>query len=164
MKRRESGLRSVFNTFPGSKAPVRRLILKNFRSPGDIVMLTAAVRDLHQCYPNQFATDVRTPCPHFWENNPYISELDENDPEVTVIQCEYPLIHQSNQAPCHFIHGFIEFLNERLGLNIKPTAFKGDIHISNLEKSWISQVEEITGKDTPFCIIVASGKHDFTIK
>jgi hypothetical protein len=26
----------------------RKLILKNFQSPGDIVMLTAAVRDLHR--------------------------------------------------------------------------------------------------------------------
>ena len=28
-----------------------KLILRNFQSPGDIVMLTAAVRDLHRAYP-----------------------------------------------------------------------------------------------------------------
>lgn len=128
------------------------------------MMLTSAVRDLHQCYPNQFVTDVRTPCPHLWENNPHIAPLDENDSDVETIHCEYPLIHRSNQAPYHFIHGFIEFLNDRLELNIKPTAFKGDIHISDIEKSWISQVEEITGEDAPFWIIVAGGKNDFTIK
>ena len=27
----------------------KRLILKNSQSPGDVVMLTAAVRDLHEC-------------------------------------------------------------------------------------------------------------------
>ena len=37
-----------------------RLILKSFQSPGDIVMLTAAVRDLHAAYPGRFQTDVRT--------------------------------------------------------------------------------------------------------
>ena len=47
----------------------QKLILKNLLSPGDIVALTAAVRDLHKCYPDQFITDVRTPCPHLWENN-----------------------------------------------------------------------------------------------
>ena len=38
-----------------------KLILRNSQSPGDIVMLTAAVRDLHACRPGQFLTDVRTP-------------------------------------------------------------------------------------------------------
>lgn len=127
-------------------------------------MLTAAVRDLHACHPGRFITDVRTPCPQLWENNPYITPLSEGDPEVTVLTCEYPLIHASNQAPYHFVHGFPDFLNRRLKLNIRPTLFKGDLHISALEKSWISQVHEITGEDTPFWIIVAGGKTDFTIK
>jgi ADP-heptose:LPS heptosyltransferase len=127
----------------------RKLILKNLLSPGDIVTLTAA---------------VRTPCPHLWENNPHITSLDEKASDVETIDCHYTLIHQSNQAPYHFIHGFIHFLNERLNLAIRPTEFKGDIHISPLEKSWMSQVHEITGEDTPFWIIVAGGKYDFTTK
>jgi ADP-heptose:LPS heptosyltransferase len=142
----------------------QKLILQNFQSPGDIVMLTGAIRDLYHCYPDRFITDIRTPCPHLWENNPYITALDEKDPEVKVIQCEYPLIHQSNHGPYHFIFGFIEFLNNRLELNIKPTAFRGDIHISNLEKAWISQVHEITGEDIKFWMVVSGGKYDFTAK
>jgi ADP-heptose:LPS heptosyltransferase len=142
----------------------KKLILRNFQSPGDIVMLTAAVRDLHLCYPGQYLTDVRTPCPQLWENNPYITPLLEGDLGVQVMECHYPLIHRSNQTPFHFLHGFIEYLNEQLGIAIKPTAFKGDIHVSPREKSWISQVQEITGNDTPFWIVSAGGKFDFTIK
>ena len=143
---------------------MKKLILTNYLSPGDIVMLTAAVRDLHRNYPDQFMTDVRTPCPHLWEYNPYLTPLKKEDLEVETIQCEYPLIHQSNYSPYHFIFGFIEFLNERLGLKIRPTAFKGDIHLNDEEKSWISQVQEITGEDTIFWIIVSGGKYDFTAK
>jgi len=127
-------------------------------------MLTAAVRDLHKCYPKQFITDVRTPCPHLWENNPYVTPLADKDKSVEVIDCEYPLIHQSNTGPWHFIHGFIEFLNKRLGLQIKATDFKGDIHLAAAEKEWISQVQEITKEAVPFWIIAAGGKRDFTIK
>src|SRR5277367_5146630 len=112
----------------------RKLILKNSLSPGDIVMLTAAVRDLHQCYPGQFITDVRTPYPQLWENNPYVTKLEEKDSEVRTIECHYPLIQQSNQRPYHFIHAFIDYLNQQLKLEVKPTLFKGDIHISELEK------------------------------
>lgn len=127
-------------------------------------MLTAAVRDLHQCYPNQFLIDVRTPCRALWENNPHLTKLDEQEPGVEIIDCHYPLIHRSNQLPRHFIEGFIAFLNERLDLKITPTAFKGDIHLSAREKSWFSRVREIVGRDIPFWIVVAGGKRDFTIK
>jgi ADP-heptose:LPS heptosyltransferase len=143
---------------------MRKLILRNFLSPGDIVMLTAAVRDLHQMYPNQFITDVRTSCPPIWENNPFITPLSEDDSEVEIIDCHYPLINKSNESPYHFIHGFIEYLNECLGLCVRPTVFRGDIHISPLEKTWMSQVEEIIHQSIPFWIIVAGGKHDYTIK
>ncbi|HOW65433.1 MAG TPA: glycosyltransferase family 9 protein [Candidatus Paceibacterota bacterium] len=143
---------------------MRKLILKNALSPGDIVLLTAAVRDLHRCYPGRFLTDVRTSCAELWMHNPYLTPLRETDPEVEVIPCEYPLIHQSNHAPYHCIHGFIDFLNARLGLQIRPTAFKGDLHLSAQEKAWISQVHELTGAEVPFWIIVAGGKYDVTIK
>ena len=107
-------------------------------------MLTAAVRDLHQTHPKQFLTDVRTPCSQLWENSPFLTPLEADDPDVTIVDCEYPLIHRSNESPFHFIHGFIQHLNQRLELSIEPSAFKGDIHISDVEKSWISQVHEIT--------------------
>src|ERR1019366_10388870 len=82
---------------PGRWSFMRRLILRNSLSPGDIVMLTAAVRDLHLSYPGQFLTDTRTPCPALWENNPYMTQLSEGDPGTELIDCEYPLIHRRNE-------------------------------------------------------------------
>ena len=143
---------------------MQKLILQNFQSPGDIVMLTAAVRDLHHCYPGQYLSDVRTACPQLWENNPFITELDDSDPDVQLIDCEYPLIHQSNERPYHFIHAFMHFLNDTLNIHMQPTEFRGDIHLGNDEKSWMSQVEEMTGIDMPFWVINAGGKYDFTAK
>jgi ADP-heptose:LPS heptosyltransferase len=143
---------------------MRKLILKNSLSPGDIIMLTAAVRDLHLTFPGEYKTDVRTSCAELWQNNPYITPLDEHDEDVEVIECHYPLIHQSNQLPYHFIHGFRFYLSEMIGREIKAHHFKGDIHLSELEKSWMSQVEETEGLGTRFWIIVAGGKMDFTAK
>src|SRR5258706_1612790 len=117
---------------------MRKLILRSFLSAGDIVMLTAAVRDLNRCYPRRFKTDVRTPFPELWENNPYVESLDEGEPGVEIINCSYPLIDRCNHEPYHCLHGYIDFLNKRLRLSIKPTAFRGDIHLSELEKSWYS--------------------------
>ena len=143
---------------------MRKLLLTCGLSPGDIVMLTAAVRDLHRCYSGQFQTDVRTSSPDLWENNPFITKFSENEGGVEEIPCSYPLINHSNEWPFHCLHGFIEFLNQRLGLSIQPTAFKGDIHLSDREKAWYSQVREVTRHDIPFWIIGAGGKYDVTIK
>lgn len=76
---------------------MRRLILRSFQSPGDVVMLTAAVRDLHTAYPNQFQTDVRTSTDELWLNNPHITRLEEHAEDVETINMHYPLIHQSNE-------------------------------------------------------------------
>ena len=148
---------------PPEESGPRRLILKCSLSPGDIVVMTAAVRDLQLAYPGRFMVDVRTTGPEIWENNPYLSPLDDSDPQVRIIELHCPLIHESNQRPYHFIHAFAQYLGQQLGLAIPLTRFKGDIHISTREKSWFSQVEE-TGFSGRFWIIVAGGKYDFTAK
>lgn len=139
-------------------------VLRNTQSPGDIVMLSAAVRDLHHNHPGKFITDVRTPCPQLWENNPYLANLADEEPDVELVECGYPLIHRSNTGPWHFIHGFTQHLAEKLGVAIQPGDFKGDIHLSAQEKAWISQVQEITKTPVAFWIIAAGGKFDFTAK
>src|SRR3712207_6690972 len=124
---------------------MRKLILKNWQSPGDTVMLSAAVRDLHAHYPGRFLTDVRTPVPDLWLHNPHITPIADDDPDAELIECHYPLVHQSNDLPYHFIHGFMQYLSEKLDLEITPTLFKGDIHISHEEKEWMAKVEEEGG-------------------
>jgi ADP-heptose:LPS heptosyltransferase len=99
-----------------------------------------------------------------WENNPYLTRLDEKDATVRVVRCEYPLIHRSNDLPVHFLQGFIEFLNDTLKLQIRLSTCKGDIHLATQEKAWISQVHEIVGQEIPFWIVVAGGKNDYTVK
>ena len=120
----------------------RKLILRNFQSPGDVVMLTAAVRDLKKA-DGALQVDVRTSGGQLWENNPHLTKLREEEPGVETIDCHYPLIHRSNTGPWHFIHGFAHDLSERLGIRIETSVFKGDIHLSAKEKSWMSQVREV---------------------
>jgi putative component of toxin-antitoxin plasmid stabilization module len=127
-------------------------------------MMSAAVRDLHLLYPGRYQTDVRTVCPELWLHNPWITPLREGEPGVEMIPCSYPLINECNRAPYHCLHGFIDFLNSRLGLAIRPTCFRGDIHLSAEERSWFSQVRELAGRDIPFWIISAGGKYDATVK
>ncbi len=127
-------------------------------------MLTAALRDLHINYPGRFVTDVRTSCPALWENNPWLTPLEKGGEDVQSLLCHYPLIQRSNQEPYHFIHGFIDYLNRELDLRIRPTAFKGDIHLSEEEKAAPSIIAAEYGETRPYWIVAAGGKYDFTIK
>lgn len=140
----------------------QKLILRSFQSPGDILMLSAAVRDLHSAYPGEFQTDVRTSAPAIWANNPYLVPLVEHDKDVRVLDMHYPLIHQSNQRPYHFLHGYHQYLEQKLKLRIPVTQFRADVHLSPEEKVPLPGFG--LGGDDRYWIVMAGGKYDFTAK
>jgi len=143
---------------------MKKLLLKCRFAPGDLVMMTAAVRDLHTCYPGRFLTDVRTCCPDLWLHNPHVTPLDEKDPKVETIDCTYPLINRANQLRIHCLHGFIDYLNWYLGLQIQLTQVKGDIHLSEEEARMPSRIQDLAGMRVPYWIVAAGGKFDLTLK
>lgn len=142
----------------------RKLILQSHLALGDIVMLTAAVRDLSQACPGRFILDVRTPFPDIWANNPYLKPLDDLEPSVETVGCDAPLVDRSDRVPCHYLHAFVDFLNQRLGLELAPTEFRGDIHLSEAERSGASLMRELTGEEVPYWLVSAGGRYDLTIK
>lgn len=148
---------------PSSIGNPRKLLLTSDQCPGDVVMLTAAVRDLHRAWPGRFETGVRTTAMELWDNNPWITVLDPDDPEVETIEMHYPLIHQSNFAPYHFIHGYTQYLEEKLQIRIPVTEFRGDIHLSPHERDRESLGQLVDGTE-PYWILLAGGKFDFTAK
>jgi hypothetical protein len=140
------------------------LILKGRQALGDMVMLTAAVRDLHRSYPGRFVTDVRSAFPDLWDHNPHLTPLAEEDPAVRAVDCHYPLVKYANFWPYHFLHGFLHFLNRELRLAIRPWEFRGDIHLSADERNAPSWTERLCGRHIPYWIVNAGGKLDFTTK
>ena len=142
----------------------KKVFITNFQAPGDILMLTSAIRDLHNAHSDKYRINVNTTAMQIWENNPYLDRtINEKNADIT-LKADYQLIHRSNTTPYHFIHGFRKDLEKKLGVKISQGDFKPDIHISDLEKSWIPQIQEITGKDLKYWIICAGTKSDFTAK
>ena len=144
--------------------PVKLLIFQN-QAPGDGIMLSAAIRDLDNSYPGKFLIDVRTSYNELFMNNPHITPLEMNAPDVNRMRAHYSLyIRRSNQLPYHFIHGIRKDMETRLGLPIIAGDMLGDLHLSPEEKEMPSLIEQMTGKRQPFWIIDAGGKRDFTCK
>lgn len=137
-----------------------KFILKNFQCPGDLLMLSSCVRDIKKWYPH-IQLDVKSSCDDIWLNNPYLTNLNENDPSVFEIDMQYEIIHQSNEnVHAHFIHGFIDDFNKKTGYLVKLTEFKPDVHLTDEEK------ENPVFEDQPekFVVIVSGGKTDYKSK
>ena len=139
-----------------------RIFLVNRQSPGDILMLTAAVRDLKRIRPD-YSINVSTTAQELWNHNPNLDRTVTAGNADRTIQMHYPAINSSNGGSCHFIHGFRMYLEEQLGLRIPPGEFRCDLHLSRHEQ------EDCRGRfgipdGMPYWIVDAGIKSDFTAK
>jgi ADP-heptose:LPS heptosyltransferase len=130
-----------------------------------MVCLSAAIRDLHHNYPGRYLTDVRTDHPDLWLHNPHITPIANDDPDATVVQCMYDhAVKASNQRGLHLMEGYAEDLAEQLGLpHIRLTDFRGDIHLSDEERGWMSPPHAKYNVQR-YWVICSGGKKDFTVK
>jgi len=136
-----------------------KYILKNFQSPGDILMLTACARDIKKWYPD-IELGVDTNSSDLWGNNPNIT-LDKDDPTAEKLDMHYDIINQSGQnTDCHFVHGFIHDFNTKTGCMVKLTNFKADVYLTEEEKS----TPVFEDQPDEFVVFIAGGKDDYKTK
>lgn len=147
----------------GSK---RRFILSHHRSPGDLVCLTALMRDIHVNYPGEFETDFNTTVTPIWQNNPHITRLwnhNEKAPQITaagtkMVACQYGRgIREQNHETIHFCSYFHRDFERQTGIKVPLTVPYGDLHLSHDEKT----ISPVTRR---YWLLLTGGKSDFTIK
>lgn len=141
----------------------RKIILDKGQAPGDILVFTGAVRDLKKAHPD-FEIDVRSPCMAIFENNPYLTPLDQTDPDVEYYDVGYDDIHNCGWSGRHFSTAYHMQLEKLLGVAVPQTDLSPDVHLSDNEKSWVSQVEDAFDYSGPFWLINPGFKADFPLK
>jgi ADP-heptose:LPS heptosyltransferase len=141
-----------------------KLRLINKTSPGDCLIMTGAIECLHEQHPQRYLTDVRTSCDAIFENSPRITRLKSGVPDVREIEMHCPLIHLSDRRPVHFLEAYVDYLAEQLEVKLTLTTNRPHLYLSKREKSWISQVHEITGAPGKYWIVNAGTKQDYTCK
>lgn len=167
-----------------------KLLLLNRLAPGDILVMTNALRDLHKAHPGKYITDVRTPCNEIFDNSPYITHIQYDEMEyqmlnakfskldgikdidkhtgwigdIKVIDMHYPMIHTSGTAGWHFGYGHRDWLEQILSIKIPQTDIRPDIFLSANEKNWPNPITVQTGNIEPYWVINAGSKGDYTLK
>lgn len=142
---------------------MRKIILRQGQSPGDILTFTRVVGDLKKSFPD-WKIDVRTPCPEIWENNPHLTPLKEGDSEVEQVEINYDEINECGWRQEHWTDAFRHDAEKKLKVKIKKTGIRPELWISDEEKSWYNQVHCEFNDDTPFWILNAGRKQDNELK
>lgn len=140
---------------------MRRIILKQGQSPGDILTLTRPLGDLKRSFPD-WEIDVRTPCAEIFENNPHLTPIKEGDAEMFNIG--YDEINQSGWRGHHFSDAFRHDIEQKLNVDIKKTGILPELYVSEQERGWINQVETEYGWTGPFWLLNAGYKPDNELK
>jgi hypothetical protein len=135
---------------------VRRIVLHHRCQPGDLTVMTAAVRDLQLAHPGCFEVAVETPSPALWENNPYIVPH-TGEPMETMKLTYGPYMRLARSGKhSHFIRSFHQDLEAKLQIPVPLTEPRPDLHLSPAENQPL-----VAG---PYWLIVAGGKADFSTK
>ena len=147
-----------------SDKKLKNLILRNPLSPGDILVMGAAIRALHKKYPGEYRTDVRSPCSAIFTHNPYITPLNENDATTRSIEMKYPEIHKSGQSGLHFADGHRLYLADQIDKPIPQDGIRPDIFLSQDEKLWLNPLAIEHGYKGKYWVINAGAKSDYPLK
>src|SRR5687768_9913051 len=108
---------------------------------GDVVVLTAAVRDLHRSFPGRFGISVDSAFGDVWRYNPYVRP---RGVPGKVIDCRKAVIDRQGTTGRHYVHAYLDLLNQHLGTDAQISEIKGDIYLSAEECSWYSEDRKST--------------------
>lgn len=138
----------------------RRFVLTHNRAPGDVVVMTALVRDIHRTYP-EFAIDVQTSAMDVWKHNPYLTPLRkgrQRRKDVVYMKLDYGIgIREQSHDTVHFIQYFHRDFKKKTGMDVPLTHPCPDLHLSPEEKS----NKPVSGD---YWLVISGGKSDFTTK
>jgi ADP-heptose:LPS heptosyltransferase/ubiquinone/menaquinone biosynthesis C-methylase UbiE len=134
----------------------RKILLLNRLAPGDILVMTNAIRDIALAYPNKYMVDVRSPCPDIFQNNPYITHLTYDENKYQKINHEFSQVTQAEsnalfgriyQGETDLISKFVCYIDDVLAIDMHYPIinFSGEAgsHFSEGHREWLERILQI---------------------
>lgn len=135
----------------------RVIYLEQRQCPGDVVVMTGAVRDLAEQYPD-YEIWVDTTAQDIWKGNPHV-KMGKPSGAFESYYVDYDDIHNAGKSGRHFSQAFHISLSELLGVEVKQSEIYPDLHVSEKEQERLS-----LPTDGPFWVLNAGFKADFPLK
>jgi ADP-heptose:LPS heptosyltransferase len=140
---------------------VEKLVLRAMVYPGDLLMLTSAIRDLHGAHPGRFVTDVDTTCREIWRNNPYVTPVNRIETH-RYLNVGYPPYSHAEVNPEHLTTRYHNRLSALLGISIPVTKRTPEIFMNDHDKD--PEFPLSLGLHKPYWVVIAGAKYDTTTK
>ena len=133
-----------------------KLELHNGQAAGDTLCMTSAIRDLKNSHNDKYDIKPVTNYMHMWDNNPYVSTFDSAD---IIIKVGTGIgVNGSQTSGLHMCNAYRLSIEEKLNINIRQGAIRGDVHLSQEEKDKAPFV------DGHYWIISPGTRNQFTSK
>jgi ADP-heptose:LPS heptosyltransferase len=143
---------------------LNKIIFQQMQAPGDLLMLTVALRDLHKTHPFVYETDVITCYPEVFFLNPYITYIPKNDPKVPHYNLDYgPYLKEFRRSGMHFSDCFITMIENILKIKIHKSSPFPHVELHPAEKSEKHFLCKY-GIKKPYWLINAGIKSDIPLK
>jgi ADP-heptose:LPS heptosyltransferase len=132
----------------------KKIILFNFQGLGDVVVLTAAVRDLKLTYPH-LQLNICTSYDDVFLNNPHISnvKLEDNDAECYYVDFRsYPYWDHAQASYPHFLGSMHKSVMYETGLSYNISSLLPNLYVTKQEIETVRQKFKL---NRPYWIINA---------
>lgn len=137
-----------------------KICFKNFQSPGDIVVMTGAIRDLKEQYPRHEIA-VNTTAMDIWQNNPNVSWFNERQADKSY-NLGYDDIHNSDMSGRHFSSAFHIQIEDILNIKLYQSKIWPELFLSDEEKNNRPPIEG--NYNDKYWLLNAGYKDDFSLK
>jgi ADP-heptose:LPS heptosyltransferase len=139
----------------------RRIAFSHSRALGDVVVMTAAVRDFKLAYGDAAEVYVQSHFPQVWANNPHVAghiSLQRPTQMPTHALSYGPSLRELNNERRHFVTAFHVSIADRTKGEFAPpcTAPEPDLHLSDRDAA-----PDPGGR---YWVLFAGRKNDFTAK
>lgn len=136
---------------------------KDNNALGDVMLMTALIRDIHRAYPGQYRLSVQSNFRNVWRNNPYVVPKEEN-PDAKRVDVDWGrsikthgyIDWPSGRTPRHILAWYHQTFYENSKILVPVTTPRADLHLTDEEQAPLVQ-----GR---YWVIVAGGKSDATVK
>jgi len=142
---------------------MKKLLIKCNLAPGDMLTMTAAVKNLCTQYPEYKVNVVNDTglqaYPMIWDGNPFIDPSINKRNADAVVEPEYrSFIHEADKNKSgHFIEAYTKSLSALLGISINAATMVPDVYLTEDEKAMRPMRD-------PYWLIFPGYKNDITTK
>ena len=150
----------------------KEFVLKCGQSPGDILLLAGAVREVMKAFRLEDGSPAFLICPdtnfnELWNYNPYVVSRDKLKDPITFESgwCAWWSHQRSDHLVQEWTRSLVGKINEHFHLELPTppmTEFRGEVRLSPEERA--KSIVPIVGDDEPYWILDAGSKDDYTTK